>query len=88
MEDEYYNDEYEEEEEVIEERSVLLDYVGIIVKWYIRIGLAVGAILLLYYLFTLQLLSFLLFAISLVIAFFFGYFFMYFLDNYLFKEKN
>ena len=52
----------------------------IISKWFIRIGLVIAAILLVLFLVTLKIKTLLLFLLGLVVAFLFGYFFMYCLD--------
>lgn len=79
--DNYYED---DEDEYI--TLGIFDILGLLAKWFIRIGLFVGLLLIIYYIFTLQFLSLLLFLIILVVSFFFGYFFMFCLDTFLVKE--
>lgn len=79
---------YEEvdDDEMEEEKSVssgIIEFLGILSNWFIRVGVVVGIILFLYFIFTLQFLSVLLFAIGLVVAYFFGYFFMFCLDTFI-----
>ena len=77
---------YEEEDdddEVEETSSGIIELLRIFSKWFIRIGMGIAVLLFLYFLFTFQFLSILLFAIGLVVSYFFGYFFMFCLDTFL-----
>ena len=76
--DEYneYEDDYEEEKS-----STTLSILGTIAKWFIRIGILCAVIVGIYYLVKLQIVNLLLFIIGLIIAYFFGYFFMFCLDK-------
>ena len=66
-----------------EERYTLIYILTIISKWFIRIGMVIAVILLLYFIFTLKFFNALLFIIGLLIAYIFGYFFMFCLDKLL-----
>ena len=70
------DDNYEEEKE-----SSMINILGIIVKWFIRIGIVCAAIVFIYYLVKLQIVNLLLFIIGLIIAYFFGYFVMFCIDK-------
>ena len=50
--------------------------------WFIRIGMVVAGILLLYFIFTGKIGSAVLYILGLIVAFFFGYFFMFLLDKF------
>ena len=71
-------DDYEEEEK---EESSVYTLLGTIAKWFIRIGIVCAVIVGIYYLVTLQIVNLLLFMAGLIIAYFFGYFFMFCLDK-------
>ena len=71
-----YEDEYEEEKD-----SSLIPFLATIAKWFIRIGIVCAVIVGIYYLVKLQIVNLLLFIIGLLIAYFFGYFFMFCLDK-------
>ena len=71
-----YEDDYEEEKD-----SSIIPILGTIVKWFIRLGIVFAVIVALYYLIKLQITSFLLFIVGLVIAYFFGYFVMFCIDK-------
>ena len=83
-----FDDDYEEIEEE-EERNIdngtilLLDFIA---TWFIRIGLVLAFIALVYYIVTGQVFSAFMYIIGLVIAYFFGYFFMFCLDK-IFDNK-
>ena len=70
------DDEYEEEKD-----SSMINILGTIVKWFIRIGIVCAAIVFIYYLVKLQFTNLLLFIVGLVIAYFFGYFVMFCIDK-------
>lgn len=70
-----YEDEYEEKD------SSLIPFLATIAKWFIRIGIVCAVIVGIYYLVKLQIVNLLLFIIGLLIAYFFGYFFMFCLDK-------
>ena len=69
-------DEYEEEKD-----SSIIPLLGTIAKWFIRIGIVCAVIVALYYLVKLQIVNLLLFAIGLIISYFFGYFIMFCFDK-------
>ena len=72
-------DDYEEEEE--KEESSIYTLLETIVKWFIRIGIVCAVIVGIYYLVKLQIVNLLLYIVGLIIAYFFGYFFMFCLDK-------
>ena len=69
-------DDYEEENE-----SSIIPLLGTIAKWFIRIGIVCAVIVAIYYLVKLQIVNLLLFAIGLIISYFFGYFVMFCIDK-------
>ena len=73
-EEEYYED---------EDSSNILSILSLISTWFIRFGLTSGVILLIYFLFSGQLKTAFLYVIGLVVAYFFGYFFMFCLDHFV-----
>ena len=80
-----YDDEDIEEnyEDVGDADTVVVSTLAVISKWFIYIGVAIAAILLLYFVFTLKFFNVFLFILGLVIAYFFGYFFMFCLDTFI-----
>ncbi len=74
------DDEYEDEEE--KEYSIL-PLLATISKWFIRIGIVVGIILLLYFIVKTDFMSAFLFIIGMIVAYFFGYLFMLCLDKFV-----
>ena len=80
-----YDDEDIEEnyEDVGDADTVVVSTLAVISKWFIYIGVAIAAILLLYFVFTLKFSKIFLFILGLVIAYFFGYFFMFCLDTFI-----
>ena len=81
--DEYEDDyEYEEEEEE-NTNNTIIPLLDIISTWFIRIGIVLAIIALFYYIVTAQLFAAFMYIIGLVVAYFFGYFFMYCLDVFL-----
>jgi len=82
------NEEYENEtvEEVEEDDSSLIPILSLISTWFIRIGIGIGIILLIYYIVVGKLFSAILFILGLVVAYFFGYFFMFCLDKFMSAE--
>lgn len=78
--EEYGNlDEYEEYEE--ENDSLFIATLAAISKWFIRIGLVIAIILFIYYIVTGKATTGLLFLLGLIVAYFFGYGFMFVLDH-------
>lgn len=76
-------DDYEELEDIdnMEEESVLIRILSFLSTWFIRIGIIIAIILFIYYLVTGKVTTAFLFVLGLVVAFFFGYFFMFLLDK-------
>ena len=79
LDDEYYDD----GKETVEEESDLIHFLDIFSTWFIRIGLAIGVILLIYYIVVGNIFSALLFILGMVVAYAFGYFFMFCLDKFM-----
>ena len=67
-----------------DKESVLMNVLIFIAHWFMNIGVIISCILILYFIFTLKIVSLLLFGIGLGVAFLFGYFFMFLLDKLLF----
>ena len=91
--DEYTYDDYEEDIEEYEEieqednkKADVISTLSTVSNWFIKFGIVVAVILLVYYLFTGNIIDALLYIIGLVISFFFGYFFMYLLDKCIGEE--
>ena len=85
--DDYSSDETEEYEEFDEEgKSDIISTISLVSTWFIRFGIVVTGILVLYFLFSAKFSTLLIYLISLVLAFFFGYVFMYLLEK--FTEDN
>ena len=76
-------DNYDDKDEELEKKKNIISILDKIATWYIRIGLTLGAILLLYFLFSGKFLSIFLYIIGLIVSYFFGYFFMFFLDKFI-----
>ena len=68
---------------VEEDENKVIAVLAFISTWFIRIGMVLAVIVLLYYLFTAKFLTAFLFIIGLVVAYFFGYFLMFLLDNFI-----
>ena len=77
--DEYYD----YDDSVEEENNPVIDVLALVSKVFIYIGIGIAVILLLYFLITLKIAKAFLYIIGLVIAYFFGYFFMFFLDKFI-----
>ena len=78
--EEYGNlDEYEDYEE--ENDSLFIATLATISKWFIRVGIVIAIILFIYYIVTGKVTSGLLFLLGLIVAYFFGYGFMFLLDR-------
>ena len=85
--DDYSSDDTEEYEEFNEEdKSDIISTISLVSTWFIRFGIVVTGILVLYFLFSAKFSTLLIYLISLVLAFFFGYVFMYLLEK--FTEDN
>jgi hypothetical protein len=79
-----YKDEEYEEYEDLDDGIKTIDYIAVlslISKWFIRIGIFIAAVLILIFLFTFKIKTLLYYVMGLVLAFFFGYFFMFCLDK-------
>ncbi len=70
--EEYYDDEND---------SQFISVLAFISKWFIRIGLVIAVILFVYYIISGKATTGLLFLLGLVVAYFFGYGFMFLLDK-------
>ncbi len=75
--DYYYEDNQYEVSEGTYETFSLLAFIS---TWFIRIILVIAAILFLYFIFVGNIVTALLYALGLILAYFFGYFFVYLLD--------
>lgn len=71
------DEEYYDEEEVS-----LIPVLSTLSKWFIRIGIVIGIILLLYFIVKTDFMSAFLFVIGMIGAYFFGYLFMLCLDKF------
>ena len=78
FQDEYYDD--DEGYEVSEETYNTVSFVSLLSTWFIRIMLVIAVILFAYFLFKGKVLTALLYVLGLILAYFFGYFFVYLLD--------
>lgn len=76
-------DDYEEEYEEENTKNDIIQTLDLVSTWFIRIGLGLGVILLLYFIFTAKFLSAIMYIIGLVVSYFFGYFFMFCLDTFI-----
>lgn len=82
-----YNARYQDiDDEEYEEESSIIPLLGTIAKWFIRIGIVCAVIVGLYYLLKLQIVNLLVYIVILIVAYFFGYFFMFCLDK-IFDNK-
>ena len=78
-----YEDEYEQTADKEEISQEVISLLSVISTWFIRIGIVIGIILLIYYFISGKVMSAFLFIIGLVVAFFFGYAFMFLLDKFM-----
>ena len=79
-------EDYEEEPHgyyVDEDENPTISILSFIATWFIRIGIVIGVIVLLYFLFKGQIGKALLFILGLLVSYGFGYFFMFCLDKIL-----
>ena len=81
--DEYEEEDYDFDEynQDYEDDSAFIGTLAFISKWFIRIGIVIAAILFIFYLIKGQVASALLFILGLIVAYFFGYGFMFLLDR-------
>ena len=78
-------DEYDEIEESEKNKDYenIISILAFISTWFIRLGLALGAILLIYFIVMGKFLTAIVYIIGMLTAYFFGYFFMFCLDTFL-----
>lgn len=76
-------DEYEEDYEEEDNRSETIILLDLIATWFIRIGIVLAAIALIYFVVMGQFFSAFLYIIGLLMSYAFGYFFMFCLDRVL-----
>lgn len=85
------NDLEDGEYEVIEEKSFnpgsLLSVVALLSTWFIRLGVVIAICLLIAFFVMGKVATAFLYILGLVVAFFFGYGFMFCLDHFLIKES-
>lgn len=77
----YQDIDEDEELEEQEDTTSWIPVLSIISKWFIRLGIVIGIILLIYYIVVGKVFSAFIFVIGLIVAYFFGYFFMFCLDK-------
>jgi hypothetical protein len=77
IDDEEYEEEYDDEDVSI------IPLLSTISKWFIRIGIVVAVILLLFFIVKTDFMSAFLFVIGMIVAYFFGYLFMFCLDKFV-----
>ncbi len=81
---EYEEEEFEDEYDVYDqddEDSLFIGTLATISKWFIRLGIVIAIILFIYYIVTAKISSAFLFILGLVVAFLFGYGFMFLIDK-------
>ena len=78
-----YDEEYEQTADKEEMSQEIISILSTLSTWFIRIGMGIGIILLLYFFITAKIMNAFLFIIGLVVAFFFGYVFMFLLDKFI-----
>lgn len=83
----YEDDDYEEIEEKKFNPGSLLSVVALISIWFIRIGAVMGICLLIAFFVMGKVGTAFLFILGLIVAFFFGYGFMFCLDHFMVKES-
>ncbi len=71
-----------EDDDDEDDGGLLVSFMSVASTWFIRIGMAIGVILLLYFIFTGKIGNAVLYILGLIVAFFFGYFFMFLLDKF------
>ena len=79
-----FDDEYNYEDDYIEEEeNNSFDWFNLLKissNWFIRIGLIVGLILLLYFVYKVEFFQAFVFIVGMILSFYFGYFFVFLLD--------
>lgn len=85
---EKYDDEFLEEEVDENESSEfnMISFLSVASVWFIRFGMVVAVILLVYFIVVGKIATAFLYILGLVVAYFFGYGFMFFLDKFI--ESN
>lgn len=83
VEDDYDEENYEDNNETEDGNMNWIPILSFISTWFIRIGIGIAIILLIYFVFSGNIIKGLLFILGLIAAFFFGYFFMFCLDRLL-----
>ena len=85
---EKYDDEFLEEEVDENESSEfnMISFLSVASVWFIRFGMVVAVILLIYFIVVGKIATAFLYILGLVVAYFFGYGFMFFLDKFI--ESN
>ena len=85
---EKYDDEFLEEEVDENESSEfnMISFLSVASVWFIRFGMVVAVILLVYFIVVGKIVTALLYILGLVVAYFFGYGFMFCLDKFI--ESN
>ncbi len=83
-----YNDDYEELEEKRFNPGSFLSVIALLSTWFIRLGVAMGIVLLVTLFVMGRISTVFLFILGLIVAFFFGYGFMFCLDHFVMKENN
>lgn len=86
-EEDNYDDDYEELEEKKFNLGSALSVIALISTWFIRIGVAMGICLLIAFFVMGKIATAFLYVIGLVVAFFFGYGFMFCLDHFMVKKS-
>ena len=76
------NYKYFQDDDGDEDSDAVVAVFASISTWFIRIGMVVAGILLLYFIFSGKIGSAVLYILGLIVAFFFGYFFMFLLDKF------
>ena len=74
---------FHEEVQYDEDENPTVEILSFLSTWFIRIGMGLAVIVLLYYFIKGKFLTAVLYVLGLVLAFIFGYFFMYFLDKFV-----
>ena len=85
---EKYDDEFLDEEVDENESSEfnMISFLSVASVWFIRFGMVVAVILLVYFIVVGKIATAFLYILGLVVAYFFGYGFMFFLDKFI--ENN
>ena len=85
--EEDYDDNYEEIEEKKFNLGSALSVIALISTWFIRIGFAMGICLLIAFFVKGKVVTAFLYVAGIVVAFFFGYGFMFCLDHFIVKKS-